>query len=63
MKSTNFSYGLPTEEAIRVCRQRYRNDVAKLTLQISDPNVMQIRKSIRHTFADQLAIIGTQLHL
>ncbi len=56
--NTNLSYGLPTDEAIRVCRQRYKNDVAKLTLQIADQNVMQIRKSVRLTFSDQLAIIG-----
>ncbi len=56
---TNISYGLPTAEAIRVCKQKYRQDVAKLTIQITDPNVMQIKQDVRVTFADQLAVIGT----
>ncbi len=56
---SNFSYGLPTEEAIRVCKDKYRRDVIKLTIQIMNPTVMQIKHDKRVTFADQLAVIGT----
>ena len=34
---TNLSYGLPTAEALRVCRSRYRHDFAKLKLQVVSP--------------------------
>ena len=55
---SNMSYGLPTEEALRVCKERYKYDVVKLTLQITEHNVLQIKKDIRVTFADKLAGIG-----
>ena len=60
ISSTNISYGLPTAEAVRVCKQRYQQEFAKLTVQIVDPNVMQIKKDVRVTFADQLAVIGVK---
>ncbi len=55
---TNMSYGLPTDEAMLTCKRKYQSDIAKLTVQIIDPNVMQIKKNRRVTFADQLAAIG-----
>ena len=55
---TNMSYGLPTAEALRVCKHRFTHDVAKLTVQISRPNVMQVVRDIKVSFTDQLAIIG-----
>ena len=55
---TNFKYGLPTWEVNKVCREKYRNDVVKLTLQIAAPEAMQIKKDVRVTFADQLGVIG-----
>ena len=54
----NISYGLPTEEALEVCRRRYRFDVAKLTVEIAEPDVTEIVKDIRVSFADQLGVIG-----
>ncbi len=60
---SNFSYGLPTEEAIRVCKDKYRRDVVKLTIQIMSPDVMQIRRDMRVTFGDQLAAIGGYMQI
>ncbi len=55
----NLTHGLPTEEALgAVCRQIFANDVAKLTVQILDPNVMQIKKGVRMSFSDKLGVIG-----
>ncbi len=56
--AANLSYGLPTEEMLQVCRHRYEHDIAKLTVQIAAPDVMQIKWDIRVTFVDQIAVIG-----
>ena len=53
-----FEYGLPTWEVNKVCKEVYRNNVVKLTLQIAAPEAMQIKKDVRVTFADQLGVIG-----
>ncbi len=53
------SYSLPHDEAINVCKERYRFDVAKVTVQIVSPNVMRIKKDVKMSFADQLGVIGT----
>ena len=76
---TNFSYGLPTDDAIKMCKkvissrgiflapartrtlQIYKLDVAKIVVQIADPIVVQIKKGVRITFPDQLAVIGNFL--
>ena len=55
---TSFVYGLPTWEANKVCKLKYRNDVAKITLQIAVPESMQIKRDVRVTFADQIGVIG-----
>ena len=57
-EETLFEYGLPTWEVNKVCKEKYRNDVVKLTLQIAAPEAMQIKKDVRVTFADQLGVIG-----
>ncbi len=55
---TNMLYGLPADEAYRVCKEKYRNEVVKLTIQITNPNVMQIKHDVKVTFADQLSSVG-----
>ena len=54
----NMSFGLPTDEAVRVCKERYHYDLAKLTVVITEPKVMLIKKDIKTTFTDQLGVIG-----
>ncbi len=48
---------------MRVCRQIYKEEVVKLTLQISEPDVLQIKKDKRVTFEDQVSSIGGTLGL
>ena len=58
-----FLYGLPLHEEVRVGREMFANSVARLTIEVVDPNVMEIRKDVRTTFSDKLAAIGTQVLL
>ncbi len=37
---------------------RFKYDLAKLTVVISDPNVMVIKKDIKTTFTEGLGVIG-----
>jgi hypothetical protein len=61
-RETNISYGLPTPEAIQMCKDVYSNDIVKLTLQIMDPNVMQINKDVSAKFSDQLGVVGMPIY-
>lgn len=51
-------YGLPVEEVANVCRQMYKNDLVKITLQVSEPQAQQLIMDVRVTFADTLGIVG-----
>ena len=51
-------YGLPKSEAHKVCKQMYKNEVVKLTLEISDPVAMQLNKNMKATFMDQVGTVG-----
>ncbi len=42
----------------RVCKERYRNDLAKVTVEVAAPDVMRIEKDIKASFSDQLGVIG-----
>ena len=53
-----FKYGLPLSEINTVCKQMYKNDIVKLTLQIIAPQGMQIKRDLRVTLADQIGVIG-----
>ena len=63
VRATNISYGLPTDEAIRVCKHRYKNEIAKLTIQISDPTVTKIMKDVKMSFSGMLGVVGGTLGL
>ncbi len=39
-------------------RSIYSNDIVKLTLEIADPNVLQVKKDIAMSFSGQLGVIG-----
>ncbi len=54
----NFLKGLPTSEEDAVCRAKFSNEVAKLTILISDPNVMTIKRNIKNRFPDQVGVVG-----
>ena len=50
--------GLPMEQAIKACRYMYTHELAKVTIQISDPVVMTIGKRVSSTFSGQLGVVG-----
>ena len=54
-------YGLPEKEVVRVCKRMYKNDVVKVTLQIGEPEAMQLKMDVAVTFADALGIVGEAL--
>ena len=54
-----YLYGsLPLEQAIRACKNMYTYELAKITIEISDPVVMTIQKRISSTFSEQLGVVG-----
>ena len=59
----NISYGVTTEEAIRICRERYSYGVAKLSVQVAGPNVLRIKKDVRMSYFDQIGVIGEYVRL
>ena len=53
-----FYYHLPEDEVKSVCKSRYKNDVVKLTLQISQPTVVKIEKDVSASFTDIIGVVG-----
>ena len=54
-----YLYGsLPLEQAIRACKNMYTYELAKITIEISDPVVMTVQKRISSTFSEQLGVVG-----
>ena len=51
-------YGLPRSEVLKVCKDMYKKDVVRLTLQISEPVAMQLNKNMKATFMDQVGTVG-----
>ncbi len=43
---------------IHVAQATYEKDLARLTMEIVEPTVVQVSKDVRVTFADQLGTIG-----
>ncbi len=54
----NMSYGLPLRDAVKVCMERFSMDIAKLEIQIAEPDVMEIKKDVRVNFTGQIGAIG-----
>ena len=53
-----FAYGLPLEDAKTMCKTVYKENIAKVTLEILDPKVLQIKKDVSATFTDRLGVVG-----
>ncbi len=51
-------FGLAKSDMFDLCKDRYRNDLAKVTVMISEPEVMEIKKNIKVSFSDQLGVVG-----
>ncbi len=55
-------YGLPRmRDVVEMCESIYKHEVAKVSIEITDPAVLEIRKDIRVHFSDQLGVIGMAL--
>ena len=57
-RGQDFFNSLPAEDGQSICKSLYSNEVVKLTIQIADPNVMEIQKDVSVTFPDMLGIVG-----
>ena len=51
-------HGLPVPEALMKCRELYKNNIAKVTIQISEDSVLMTRRDFSVTYAEQLSIIS-----
>ena len=58
-----FYYGLPQKHAEAMCKTVYKQDIAKVTLEILDPNVLRIKKDLKTTFASRLGVFGKNIQL
>ena len=56
-----FYYGLPIEDAKEMCKNVYKETIAKVTIEILDPMVLQIKKDVRTTFTDRLGVVGMKI--
>ena len=51
-------FGILKELAAKICETTFENDIAKLTLEIADPRMLEVVKDKRVTFADMLGTVG-----
>ena len=51
-------FGILKEVAAKICATTFENDIAKLTLEIADPRMLEVVKDKRVTFADMLGTVG-----
>merc|ERR1712218_154126 len=58
-----FVHGLPVEEALTKCRELYKNNIARVTIQISEDSVLMTRRDFSVTYAEQLSIISGTIGL
>ena len=59
--SNNQTYlynSLPLEQAEKACKNMYTYELAKITIQISDPVVMTVQKRVSSTFSERLGVVG-----
>ena len=56
-------FGINKQLASKICELAFKNDIAKLTLEIAEPKVLEIVKDIKVTFPDILGTIGEEINL
>ena len=63
LRGPEITYGLPKEEVQSVCTKMYKNDIVKITLQISEPEaqLQELVKDVRVSFADALGLVGKEM--
>ena len=57
-KPAKFLYGLPLKDAKKMCKTFYKESIAKVTLEILQPMVLQVKKDVRATFTERLGVAG-----
>ena len=50
--------GIQKELATRICKMMFKNDMARLVLEIADPRMLKVQKDKSVTFAGMLGTIG-----
>ena len=55
-------FGINKQLATKICELAFENDIAKLTLEIAQPRVVEIKKDIKVTFPDMLGTIGEKIN-
>ena len=55
-----YYYGLPEEDAKEMCKTVYKEMIAKVTIEILDPMVLQIKKDVSSTFTSRLGVVGVK---
>ena len=51
-------HGLPMKEALLMCKEVYKNGIAKVTIQISEDTLLMTKRDFSVTFPEQLSIIS-----
>ena len=51
-------HGLPMTDALTMCKEFYKNNIAKVTIQISENSVLMTTHDFSVTFTEQLSIIS-----
>ena len=51
-------FGINKQLATQICVSIFKNDIAKLILEIAQPRVVEVQKDRRVTFPDMLGTIG-----
>ena len=54
-------FGINKQLGTKICELSFKNDIAKLTLEIAKPRVLEVVKEIEVTFPDMLGTIGKQI--
>ena len=55
-------FGINKQLATKICVLAFENDIAKLTLEIAQPRILELVKDQRVTFPDMLGTIGEQIN-
>jgi hypothetical protein len=54
----NLEDGLNTGMVKKICASTFRNEIAHMTLEISNPKVLEVLRDIKVTFPDMLGTVG-----
>ena len=61
LQDLDMDLGIQKQLATLICKMIFENDIAGLTLEIADENVLRVEKDVSVTFAEMLGTIGKSL--